>query len=61
MHCPTLQSIAHRYFPFIVFLGCVMFSVLHALTYRLEQRAMHEAHAPLVAPDAVGQPPGSAE
>jgi hypothetical protein len=31
-----------RLFPYAVFLGCIMFSVLHALTYRLEQKAVHE-------------------
>jgi hypothetical protein len=34
-----------RYFPIAIFLGFVMFSVLHALTYRLEQTAIIDAHA----------------
>jgi hypothetical protein len=34
-----------RAFPYAIFLGFVMFSVLHALTFRLEQKAQMEAQA----------------
>jgi hypothetical protein len=39
------QAMPQRYFPIAIFLGFVMFSVLHALTYRLEQKAIIDAQA----------------